>query len=91
VTGKQKFLFSRSGREGRKVNKMNNVPSPEFRRFEIEFLRNEKLDIKKKFKIVEALYREAVALGVFPLKDSLEGLEVDIRIAKGINSVSKDT
>jgi predicted translin family RNA/ssDNA-binding protein len=66
---------------------MNN----EFRRFEIEILRNEKLDVKKKFKIVEALYKEAVALGVFPLKDSLEGLEVDIRIAKVINSVSKDT
>jgi len=63
----------------------------EFQRFEIEILRNEKLDIKKKFKIVEALYKEAVALGVFPLKDSLEGLEVDIRIAKGVNSVSKDT
>ena len=66
---------------------MNN----EFRRFEIEIMRNEKLDVKKKFKIVEALYKEAVALGVFPLKDSLEGLEVDIRIAKVINSVSKDT
>jgi hypothetical protein len=66
---------------------MNN----EFRKFEIEILRNEKLDVKKKFKIVEALYKEAVALGVFPLKDSLEGLEVDIRIAKVINSVSKDT
>jgi len=66
---------------------MNN----EFRRFEIEILRNEKLDVKKKFKILEALYKEAVALGVFPLKDSLEGLEVDIRIAKVINSVSKDT
>jgi len=63
----------------------------EFRKFEIEILRNEKLDVKKKFKIVEALYKEAVALGVFPLKDSLEGLEVDIRIAKVINSVSKDT
>ena len=63
----------------------------EFQRFEIKILRNEKLDIKKRFKIVEALYKEAVALGMFPLKDSLEGLEVDIRIAKGINSVSKDT
>jgi hypothetical protein len=41
--------------------------------------------------MVEALYKEAVALGAFPLKDSLEGLEVDIRIAKVINSVSKDT
>jgi hypothetical protein len=63
----------------------------EFQRFEIEILRNEKLDTRKKFKIVEALYKEAVALGVFPLKDSLEGLEVDIWIAKVINSVSKDT
>ena len=63
----------------------------EFRRFEIELLRNENLGLAKKFKIVEALYEEDVALGVFPLKDSLEGLEVDIRIAKVINSVSRDT
>jgi hypothetical protein len=73
------------------MNKFKNARLREFQRFEIEFSRNEKLDIKKKFKMVEALYKEAVALGVFPLKDSLEGLEVDIRIAKGINSVSKDT
>jgi len=66
---------------------MNN----EFRKFEIEILRNEKLDVKKKFKIVEALYNEAVALGALPLEDPLEGLEVDIRIAKVVNGVSKDT
>jgi len=63
----------------------------EIQRFEIEILRKEKLELKKKFQILEALYKEAVALGAFPLKDSLEGLEVDIRIAKVINSVSKDT
>jgi hypothetical protein len=63
----------------------------EFQKFEIEVLRNGKLDLKKKFKILEALYKEAVALGVFPLRDSLEGLDVDIRIAKVVNSVSKDT
>jgi hypothetical protein len=63
----------------------------EFQKFEIEFLRNGKLDLKKKFKILEALYKEAVALGVFPLRDSLEGLDVDIRIAKVVNNVSKDT
>ena len=63
----------------------------EFQKFEIEFLRNGNLDLKKKFKILEALYKEAVALGVFPLRDSLEGLGVDIRIAKVVNSVSKDT
>jgi hypothetical protein len=63
----------------------------DFQRFEREILRSEKLNIKIKFKIVEALYKEALDLGIFPLKDSLEGLEVDIRIAKVINSVSKDT
>jgi hypothetical protein len=67
------------------------ITNNEFRKFEIEILRNEKLDTRKKFKIVEALYKEAVALGVFPLKDPLEGLEVDIRVAKVINSVSKNT
>jgi len=67
------------------------ITNDELRKFEIQILRNEKLDTLKKFRIVEALYKEAVALGVFPLKDSLEGLEVDIRIAKVINSVSKDT
>ena len=64
------------------------ITGGEFERFETQILRNEKLDMKKKFKILESLYREAVALGKFPLKDSLEGLEVDIRIAKGINGVS---
>ena len=67
------------------------ITGGEFERFETQILRTEKLDMKKKFKILESLYREAVALGIFPLKDSLEGLEVDIRIAKGINSVSEDT
>jgi hypothetical protein len=38
---------------------------------------------------VEALYKEAVALGAIPLKDPLEGLDVDLRIAKVVNSVSK--
>jgi len=67
------------------------IRDDEFQEFEIELLRNGNLDLKKKFKILEALYKEAVALGVFPLRDSLEGLDVDIRIAKVVNSVSKNT
>jgi hypothetical protein len=67
------------------------IRQDEFQKFEIEILRNEKLDVKKKFNIVEALYNEAVALGALPLEDPLEGLEVDMRIAKVVNSVSKDT
>ena len=60
-----------------------------FQEFELTLLRKEKIDIKRNIKIVEALYKEAVALGVIPLKDPLEGLDVDLRIAKVVNSVSK--
>jgi hypothetical protein len=59
--------------------------SREFKNFEMEIARKESPDINERFRIVEALYGEAVALGTLPLKDPLEGLEVDIRIAKVIN------
>ena len=58
-------------------------------KFERELIKKEKVDIKKNFRIVEALYHEAVELGVIPLKDPLDGLKIDIRIAKVVNSVSK--
>ena len=57
--------------------------------FEKELMKSEKPDPLKNFKIVEALYDEAVALGAIPLKDPLDGIEVDIKIAKAVNSVSK--
>ncbi len=60
----------------------------ELEKFENEILRKEKLSIKKKFLLLDAMYEEAVALGSFPLKDALSELDVDIRIAKVINSVS---
>ncbi len=61
----------------------------EFAAFERELTRREKPDLRRNLKIVEALFQEAVDLGVFPLKDPLEGLEVDIRVAKVINGVQK--
>jgi hypothetical protein len=60
-------------------------------RFEKELLRLRKFDPAKNFRIIEALYDEAVALGAIPLKDPLNGIEVDIKIAKVVNSVSKTT
>ena len=59
------------------------------RKIEDDHTRRTKPDLKKNLKLLDALYEEARALSVFPLKDPLEGLEVDIRIAKAINSVSK--
>ena len=58
-----------------------------FQTFEKKLLRKERVDIKRNFQIMNALYKEAVTLGIFPLKDPLEGLEVDIKIAKVVNSV----
>ena len=65
------------------------IKAKEFREFELTLLRREKPDIKRNFRILEALYEEAVALGVIPFKDPLDGLDVDLRIAKVVNSVSK--
>lgn len=35
--------------------------------------------------VFEALYREASALGMLPLKDPLEGIENDIKLARVLN------
>jgi transcriptional regulator with XRE-family HTH domain len=55
--------------------------------FEINLLRKEKVDYGRNLRIVDALYNEAVALGTFPLRNPLEGIEVDFKIAKVVNSV----
>ncbi|OGD20728.1 MAG: hypothetical protein A2W03_03045 [Candidatus Aminicenantes bacterium RBG_16_63_16] len=59
------------------------------RRLERSILRREKPDYLKNSRLVEAMYKEAVILGAFPLKDKLSGLDIDIKIARTINSVSK--
>ena len=53
--------------------------------FEKEQIRQNKADFHENMRIFEALYREAQALGIFPLEDPLEGIEVDIRLAKALN------
>jgi len=58
-----------------------------FKKFEMEFVKKEKVNIVKNFHMVKALYNEAVTLGVIPLKNPLDGIEVDLKIAKVINSV----
>jgi hypothetical protein len=63
--------------------------SQKLKKFEDEYLQKEKSDISRNFQILDALFKEALALGIFPLKNPLEGIEVDIKIAKVVNSVSK--
>ena len=47
----------------------------------------ENLSYKKALAIYEALHKEAVSLGVINSENILEGLEVDLRIAKAINGL----
>jgi len=55
--------------------------------FELNLLRKEKVDYGRNLRIVDGLYNEAVALGTFPLGNPLDGIEVDLKIAKVVNSV----
>ena len=55
-------------------------------KFNYEQIKKEKLSYQKALKIFEALWKEAVSLGVVPLKDPMEGIDVDIRIARILNS-----
>jgi hypothetical protein len=57
--------------------------------FERELTKKGKVDFRANFGLVEAMFAEAVALGTFPLKDPLSGIDVDIRIAKAVNRVQK--
>ena len=53
--------------------------------FENAQVRAQKPDYHRNLEIFEALYSEAAALGIFPLTDPLEGIEIDIRLAKAIH------
>ena len=59
----------------------------ELREFEDDLLRRTPVDIAQNFRIIDALWEEAIQLGVVPTDNPLEGIETDIRIARVINSV----
>jgi transcriptional regulator with XRE-family HTH domain len=80
VVAEAKAFYRTKSRDVRKQQK-------ELRKFELDFLKIEKADMVRNFRIAEALYREAVTLGIIPLKDPLDGIEVDLKIARVVNSV----
>lgn len=55
--------------------------------FETNLIRSTRADYQRNLKIFEGMLEEALFLKVLPMKNPLEGIEVDIRIAKVINSV----
>jgi len=67
---------------------MSVIKNPrELQRFENTLIRKGDTNPSMNFELVEAMYEEALSLGVFPLKNKLDGIEVDLRIAKVVNSV----
>lgn len=56
-------------------------------KFYQRLIKKENISHKKALSIYEALHREAVSLGVINSKNILDGLEVDIKIAKVINGL----
>ena len=54
-------------------------------RLERKLIQQETLSHRQAWALYEALHREAVALGVISSKNMLEGLDVDLRIAKAIH------
>ena len=57
--------------------------------FEEELIKKEKANIIKNFQIMNAMYKEARALGLIPLKDPFNGWEIDTKIALVVNYVQK--
>jgi len=51
----------------------------------------EKLGYKSSLKLFESMWKEAVLLKALPSKNKLEGIEVDFRIAKLLNSCLKNS
>lgn len=54
---------------------------------EKKLLEGEHLSYKKKLKLYDALFKEAVSRGIFTHENIMDGVEVNIRIAKAINSL----
>ena len=55
--------------------------------FERDLKKREKTDYLQNLKILEGMLEEAIHLKVLPLKDPLDGIETDIRVAQVVNSV----
>ena len=57
-------------------------------KFYQKLIEEENISHKKALSIYEALHKEAVSLGAINSENILEGLEVDLRIAKAINGLT---
>ena len=61
---------------------------PKLDKFHRKLIKEENLSYKKALSIYEELHKEAVSLGIINSENILEGLEVDLRIAKKVNGLT---
>jgi len=57
-------------------------------KFHRKLIKEENLSYKKALSIYEALHREGVSLGIINSENILEGLKIDLRIAKTVNGLT---
>ena len=57
--------------------------------FEREMIKKEKLSFEQALNLFEALWQEGVDLGVLPPEDPLEGIDVDIQVARILNCLKE--
>ena len=57
-------------------------------KFYQKLIERENISYEKALLIYEALHKEAVSLGIINSENILDGLEIDIRIAKAINGLT---
>lgn len=60
-----------------------------YNQFERQWLTRPVRDIRENFRILDALWAEAVALSAFADADPLAGIEVDIRVARAWHCVPR--
>ena len=61
---------------------------PKLDKFHRKLIKEENISYKKALSIYETLHKEAVSLGIINSENILEGLEVDLRIAKTVNGLT---
>ena len=83
----QEKLWIALDNRGEKESLIKN--SDVLERFEREMIKKEKLSFEQALALFEAMWQEGVNLGVLPPKNPLEGIEVDIRIARILNCLKK--
>ncbi|OGC41362.1 hypothetical protein A2Y85_02095 [candidate division WOR-3 bacterium RBG_13_43_14] len=57
------------------------------RKLDKQRISKEKVDVQQNYRIINALYQEAVMFGVFPLKHKKLDVDHKIRIARILNNV----